>query len=266
MKRFSLGFIGAALLLLLLPLTLSSCIIACGCSGPPTGWTPSPNTPQVAVAAFAQFAAGTGSPQPSGLEALLMNQGSDHPLFEVSGPYVDGVADAHTAVVLEWLAVDSLPNSTDVTVTAGQAEATATSFIGERDEDTTGLTATTTLRPGVATSEYVVTWVGPVASDPGFSVFINPSTGAAFAFADQRFGVQLVPPSIGGAAAGKLAVAKVAAPGDVVVSASLQFSFDDPTWDVQLAEPGATTSAPPEHGADVSVDAVTGAVTVSKTY
>jgi hypothetical protein len=265
MKRFGLGLALAASLLFVVPLTVGGCNISCACTTTPDpNWTPPPKTTQDAVTAVAKFAAGTSGTEPTGLEAVLANQYSDHPIFEVSGPTVDGVADGKTGVVLEWLLVASLPDSTDVAISDGQAEATATSFIRERNIDTTGLTATSTLRPGGATSEYVVTWVGPVANSPGFSVFINPSTGAAFAFADQRFGVQMVPPSIGAAAAGRLAIATVSTPGEVVLSTDFQFNYEAPTWEVQLATPSATASAEPEHWADVSVDAVTGTVTVSK--
>lgn len=265
MRHFSLGMLGAALLLLLLPLALSSCFPVCGCLPPPgSNWTLPPATAEEAVAAVAKLAVASRTEQTS-LRAVPADAGTGQPVFVVTGPTFDGVVDTQTGVVLEWLAVGSLPDSKDAAVSADQAQSTATSFLGTADRDTTDLTVATTLRPGSATSAYVVTWTTPGATE-GMSVYINPSTGVAFAFVDPRFGIQPTPPTIGAAAAGKVAIAAVSTPGEVVTSTAFHFGLGNPTWEVTLAVPNATPSALPVHGASVSVDAVTGTATIGNQH
>ena len=55
-------------------------------------------------------------------------------------------------------------------------------------------------------------------------------------------------------------------PGQVVTSADFRFDLEHPYWDVSVEVPNPTASAAPEHGAFVSVDAVSGVVTVGKSY
>jgi hypothetical protein len=266
MRRFGARLAAVALLLGLLPLTAGACNISCACaSTPDPNWTPAPVSAQEAVAAAAKFAAGTTGAQPSSLQASLGNAGQDHPLYTVSGPTVGAVVDAQGGLVLEFVQVDALPDSNEVAVSSADALARATAFLGDRWRDTGILVPTTTLQSG-ATSAYIVTWADQSGGAGQISVSINPSSGTVFAFVDQRFGVQFVPPSIGAAAAGRLALAAVSTPGEVVVSTDFQFWFDSATWSVTLATPGSSASAAPEHGAMVDVDAVTGTVTVAKNW
>ena len=113
---------------------------------------------------------------------------------------------------------------------------------------------------------YLVSWADEVSDAAGPSVSVNPSSGAPFAFIDGRFGVTPVPPSIGVEEAGRLVIAAVSRPGQVVVSADFRFDLEHPSWDISLALPNPTASAAPEHGAFVSVDAVSGATTVGKDF
>lgn len=268
MRRFGAGLAALVLLLGLLPLTLSSCYITCGCaSTPDPNWTPPPVSAAEAVAAAAKFAAGSTETQPSGLEATLTSASADskHALYAVQGPTVGAVVDAHGGLVLEYVQIDAIPDSNDVTISSAEAEARTTSFLSDRGWVTGILVATTTLRSG-ATSVYEVTWAAQSGGAGQISVSVNPSSGTPFAFVDERSGVQLVPPSIGATAAGRLALAAVSTPGDVVLSTDFRFDLAHPYWDINLATPSATATAAPEHGASVSVDAVTGAVTVGKSY
>lgn len=205
MRRLGAKLAAVALLLGLLPPTAGACNISCACaSTPDPNWTPPPVSAQEAAKATAAFAAGSAGTQPSGLEAALTYSGQDHPLYVVSGPTVGAVVDARSGLVLEFVQVDALPDSGEVTISSAEAQARGTSFLSDRGRDTGILVATTALQGG-ATSAYVVTWSDKSGGAGQISVSVNPSSGTPFAFADQRFGVQLVPPSIGAAAAARLA-------------------------------------------------------------
>lgn len=266
MRRFRGGHAAMALLLCLLPLTLNACDIGCACALPPTrppGWTPPPVSAQDAVTATAAFAAGTTGTQPGSLVAELTYPGDGDPVYTVVSPTVDAVVEAQTGLVVEFVAVDALPDSNEVAVTGVDAQARATSFLADRDRGTGILVATTALKSG-ATSAYVVTWADKNGDAGQISVSVNPSTGTPFAFVDERFGVQFVTPSIGAAAAGRLALAAVSMPGALVLADDFDFGLGDATWQVSLAVPSTTESDVYVHGAAVEVDAVTGAVTIEK--
>jgi len=183
---------------------------------------------------------GSTGTQPGDLAAYMGYASEDpkRPLFAVHGSSVDAIVDAIGDMVIEYVQVDAIPDSPDVAITSADAQAQATSFLSDRDRDTGILLATTTLQSGAA-SAYVVTWADKSGGAGQISVWVNPSTGTPYAFADQRFGVQFVPPSISAAEAGRLALATVSAPGEVVLSADLQLGFDSATWSVALGTPGA---------------------------
>jgi hypothetical protein len=263
MRRLGAKLAAVALLLGLLPLTAGACNISCACaSTPDPNWTPPPVSAQDAAKATAAFAAGSAGTQPSGLEAALYS-GQDHPLYVVSGPTVGAVVDARSGLVLEFVQVDALPDSSEVAISSAEAQARATSFLSDRGRDTGILVATTALQGG-ATSPYVVTWSDKSGGAGQISVSVNPSSGTPFAFADQRFGVQFVPPSIGAAAARRLALAAVSMPGALVLANDFDFGLADATWQVSLGVPSTTESDVYVHGAAVEVDAVTGVVTIGK--
>ncbi len=268
MGRLIARLAAVTLLLGLLPLTAGACDIGCACALPPTrppGWTPPPVSEQDAATATAEFAAGPTGTQPGGLVAELTYSSDGHPVYTVVSPTVDAVVEAQTGLVVEFVLVDALPDSSVAAVSSAAAQARATSFLSDRSRDTGILVATDTLQSG-ATSAYVVTWADKSGGAGQISVSVNPSTGTPFAFVDQRFGVQFVPPSIGAAAAGRLALAAASTAGDVVLSTDFQFGFDSASWSVTLGPPGAGASATPDHGAVVDVDAVTGSVAVAKSW
>jgi hypothetical protein len=267
MKRVSLGLAGAAMLLVLLPLTLSSCYITCGCtSTPDPNWTPPPVTASDAAWNASKYAAGIGGTQPTDLVASLAYASPDHPVYVVTGAKVSAIVDSKSGLVLELVVMAELPNSKDATISSDAAQAAATKFLADHFLDVDGLAATTRLQDGTATSAYVTTWTGPGFDAPGVSVWVNSSGGAAFAVADQRHGVQLTPPSIGREAAGRLALASVSTPGMAVMSADFMFNLANSAWAVNLATPGPTGDTAPEHGAYVEVDAVTGKTTAGTSY
>jgi hypothetical protein len=266
MRRLGARLAAVALLLGLLPLTAGACNISCACTTPPThppGWTPPPVSTNEAVVAAAAFAAGTTGAHPSGLQASPTYSSEGHPAYTVVSPTVDAVVEAQTGLVVEFVLMDALPDSSDVAISSADALARATAFLGDRSRDTGILVATTTLQGG-ATSAYIVTWADQSGGAGQISVSVNPSSGTVFAFVDQRFGVQFVPPSIGAAAAGRLALAAVSMPGALVLAKDFDFGLGDATWQVSLGVPSTTESDVYVHGAAVEVDAVTGAVTIEK--
>jgi hypothetical protein len=269
MRHRALMLVGV-MVVTLLPMTVSGCGITCACAiTPDPNWTPPPVTAQDSEAAVAKFATGAGF-DATGLVASLDFSTPDHPVYEVSGDNAAGVVDGHSALVLEFVVTGDLPNTKDVTVSADAALTAATALLKATGRYAEGLSSTTTLQDGTATSVYVVTWSGQGFDAPGISVSVNPSSGKAFAFADLRWSVPLVVPAIGAAAAGRLAIAAAPTSGLTVQSAELQFGSGAASWTVTLGAPGtsgATASASAsDHGAIVNVDAVSGAVTVAKSY
>lgn len=261
------SFLGcAAIVLVPLALGLAGVFVAatilphgaCGCaSTPDPNWTPPPVSSQQAVNAAAKFAAGGAAAQPTGLDASLVNLDRDHAAYVVSSPIVDVVVDGHSAAVLEYVLVDSMPDTDSGAVSSDAALKAAAAFLDYRGVGTAGMTAAVDRHAGGGTYFYAATWTGDGKDAAGLSVLVNPSSGAVFAFVDQRFGTHMVAPTIGAAAATKVARGAVSTPGLVVEAADFQFWPGGSTWDIQL-------TAPPDHFAYVSVDAVTGAVTVGK--
>jgi hypothetical protein len=265
MRHRALLLVGVAILTLL-PLTVSGCWVACGCLlTPDPNWTAAPLNAQEAASAAAKFGAGTGT-LPTDLVASLVYTSDAHPYYVVSGPTSRGVVDARGGLVLEWVVVDSLPDSSDVVVSTPDAQNRAATYLSDRGWSTDSMNPATTLRPGGGVTTYVVTWAGQGFDAPGMSVLVNPSSGTVFAFVDEREGVQLTAPSIGAAEAGKLALAASPTAGLVVLSTNLQFDLGQPSWTVSLGSADTIGSAPPTHGAVLTVDAVTGATTVGETY
>jgi len=249
-------------LLAVMPVAFGGCDIGCACTLPDPNWTAQPVSADDSIAAAAKFAAGSSGTAPAGLTATLTSTGLSHPMYYVSGPTVAALVDSWGGLLLEYVDLGAVPDSTDSTITAAQAQATAASFLSDRGWYTGILVAEPELRPGGPTAAYVVRWVAAAGAAEQMSVWVNPATGKPFAYADQRYGVQLVPPSIGAAAAGRLAVAAVTTPGMTVVSADFHFGFDHPAWSVVLESPAAAAGATPEHAATVSIDATTGTATV----
>ena len=264
MRRFSFGALGAVLLMVLLPLTLSSCWIACGCvSTPDPNWTPLPVSATEAQAEVAKFTAGKTGVTPEGLAATSFTAGNAKALFRVDGPTVtDAVVDAYGGLVIEWFDRGRLPDSAEVGVSSEQAQSTAATFIGDRGRYLDGLQVTTALRQTGSTSAYVVTWLSYSPGALGMSVFVNASTGVPFAFADQQFNVVVAPPVIGADAAGRLAVAAVSTPGEAVTSTEFTFDLENPSWTVHLAVPSSGAGASATQAVDVTVNAATGVAKV----
>jgi hypothetical protein len=264
MRRVSVGALGAVLLMVLLPLTLSSCWIACGCvSTPDPNWTPLPESATDAQAGVAKFAAGRTGVTPEGLTTTAITSGQAKALFRVEGPTVtDAVVDAYSGMVIEWFDLGRLPESAVGEVSSDQAQTTATTFIGDRGRYLDGLKVTTTLRQTGSTSAYVVTWLSYSPGAQGMSVFVNGSSGEPFAFVDEQFNVVLVPPVIGAGAAGRLAVAAVSTPGEAVASTEFKFDLENPSWTVHLAVPGSGAGASSTQAVDVTVNAATGVAKV----
>lgn len=249
--------LAAAAGLLALPLTFTACGSTCGCaSTPDPNWTPPPVTAQQALDETGKFVQADGSSQPAGLQASLVPFGKGL-VYVVSSLTVDAVVDADTETVLEYVLVDAMPNSVGLATSADSARTTAASFLKARGLDTVGMAATVVNHSAGGAADYVVTWTAPAWDPAGVSVLVNPSSGAVFAFVDERFGVAIIAPTIGATAATTLAKGAAAIPGLVLQSADFRFGPDGSSWDILM-------TADPDHFAAVTVDAVTGAATVNK--
>ncbi|MGD0248429.1 MAG: hypothetical protein ABSB75_05175, partial [Candidatus Limnocylindrales bacterium] len=94
------------------------------------------------------------------------------------------------------------------------------------------------------------------------------SSGVAFVFLDLRMQLSLALPIVGRDRASELAIAAFGVPGETVTSADLTIDFytgsQRSVWAVGLGVPTPTQADVFEHGALVSVDAVTGLATVVK--
>ena len=119
---------------------------------------------------------------------------------------------------------------------------------------------------GVAT--YEVEWKESGTQAGKFDVWVNASTGSVFAFVDLRMQLNLTAPVLGQERATGLAIAALGIPGETVTSAELAITFaagsQQSLWEVGLGVPTATQADVFEHGALVSVDAVTGETTTIK--
>jgi hypothetical protein len=265
MRRFAIRLAAIALLLGLMPFTLGGCGITCACVAPADpNWTPPPMSDADARQAVVKFATAEGGASPAGLTSALDLAGQDRPIYTVVGETVAGIIDANTGLLLEFVQLDALPHSADTTVSATAAQASATRFLSHHDRYSGTLVASTTLQTSKATSAYVVSWAEKGGA-PQLSVWIDPSSGTPFAFADQRHGVAVSPPIVGRGAAVRLAMAAVTTPDLEFAAADLRFDFAHPYWDVGL-QSHVSGDVAPEHGAAVSVDAVTGAVTIGKSW
>ena len=264
MRRFSLGALGAVLLLIMLPLTLSSCWISCGCvSTPDPNWTPLPVSAAEAQAEVAKFTAGKTGVAPEGLVVTPFTAGQAKALFRVEGPTVtDAVVAAYGGLVVEWFDRSRLPESGDVAISSDQAQATAATFLGDRGRYLDGLQVTTTLRQTGPTSAYVVTWLsyspgarGCRSSSMPPPVSRSPSpTSNSMSCLFHRWSAPMRPESSPSP--------RVSTPGEAVASTDFNFDLENPSWTVHLAVPGSGAGASATKPVDVTVNAVTGVAKV----
>jgi hypothetical protein len=255
-KRFALGPVAAVLLLILLPLTLSSCDITCGCaSTPDPNWTPAPVNAQQASQDAAKFAS-----VPSTSAAIVAGLDGRY-FYRATATNVLAFVDAESGFVLELVFTDQMPNDTTASKTEADARGAAEVFMSGVGMATEGMTESVQLKTVAGVSAYEIIWNDAGGVHAGkFEVSVNAATGSVFAYVDLRMQLALTPPIVGSARATTLAIAAAGMPGGVARSVSFGIDFatgaELSAWAVTVGVPGTTTVSV------VAVDAVTGTVTV----
>jgi hypothetical protein len=192
------------------------------------------------------------------------------PFYQATATDIVAVVDAESGDVLEVVLEDRMPSNATVSMTSGDARTAAEGFLQHAGLSDEGFVESVQVvnRGGVAA--YEVLWKDTSATAaPRFQVLVNASTGAAFAFVDLRMQLKLTAPLVGKGRATDLALAAVDIPGEAAISADLLISFpasgsQESVWQVGMGVPTATQADVYEHGALVSVDAVTGQATIVK--
>jgi uncharacterized membrane protein YkoI len=259
MKRVGVILAGA-ILLALLPFGVSGCAITCGCSSTPDpNWTPPPITADEA-ATYAAKAAGAPF-----ISAQLRGGLSGRPFYEADAANAVAFVDAESGLVLEVVLEDRMPNDDAVSVARADAQTAAEAFLHRTGMSTEGFTESAQVVHQAGIAAYEVDWNDPTK----FQILVNASSGSVFAFVDLRMQLNLIAPIVGQARATDLAVAALGVPGETVTSVDLTIDFTASgsqvsAWAIGLGVPTATQADLYEHGALVSVDAVTGQATIVK--
>lgn len=151
MKRLGLGFLGAALLLILLPLTLSSCAITCACTTPPAPGTPLPISADQAAANADKVAGATGMTAEYG--GIL----DWTPYYRASSGGTIAYVDAVSGAVFDVILIDQMPNDAAASPTRAGAQTAAKAFMAQTGLSTNGLTESAALKTVAEVSAYDVT-------------------------------------------------------------------------------------------------------------
>ena len=263
MRSFRLGTLAAALLLLLLPLVVSSCYITCACdSTPDPNWTPPPIGADEAGVYAAKVA---GVPSMTAVEVSGLN---GRPFYRATADNTVAFVDAaEGGDVLEVIAIDRMPEAATTEPPTAVAKSAADAFMARTGSSTADLTESSELKTVSGVSAYDFTWTDSLGSAK-FTISVNPSTQAVFAYADLRMQRPLTLPILGQNRATAIAVAARNVPGDQVNSSSLTVDFSTgaqvSTWDVSMGVPIADGSQTIEQKFVVRVDASTGATTTVK--
>jgi hypothetical protein len=269
MRRVALILAGATLLALL-PISVSGCGITCACTSPPDlNRTPPPIGADEAAASAAKYAG-----VPSMVAQLEMGL-SGRQFYEATEAtanvaYAVAIVDAESGMVLEVVHRDQMPNDGAVSIAIGDARTAAEAFLQRVGLSTEGFVESAQAISQAGVAAYQVDWQHPArVSTPKFRLLVNASTGAVFAFVDLRMQLGLTAPLIGRNRATQQAIASLGVPGETVTSADLMIDFTASdsqvsTWSIGLGVPSATQADVYEHGALISVDAVTGQATIVK--
>jgi hypothetical protein len=262
MRHLGLRLAAVAVLLGLMPVALGGCNISCACTTPPYAGTPPPISIDQAQAAVVKFAAGGGLAEPAGLELSLGPGVEGSSIYTVVGPTAAAIVAAESGLVLEFVQLDALPSSAEVSISSEQALSIATAYLSDRGRSTGILLASSMPQTSKSTSVFVVSWGDTAGGKPQVSVWVERSSGKPFAFADQRYGLNFAPPIVGKSAAGMLALAAVTTPGLEITEADFRFDVAHPYWEITLQSPPVDGIT--EHMAAIDIDTVTGAATVLK--
>ncbi|MGD0019653.1 MAG: hypothetical protein ABSD62_10405 [Candidatus Limnocylindrales bacterium] len=264
MRRFGAGLAALVLLMGLLPFTLSSCYIACGCATPPDqNQTPPPIQAEDAATSAAKLA---GVPA---MTADLTGGAGGRLFYRATAANTVAFVDAISGIVVEVVLEDRLPDNATVSATTAGASTAAETFMQRTGLDTASLTESARLTRQAGVAAYDVEWKESGGGGATrFAVSVNASTGSVFAYVDLRMQLSVTAPIVGQARATELAIAALSVPGEQVTSAELAIDFatgaQASAWEVGLGVPSPTQADVFEHGALVRVDAVTGEATIVK--
>jgi hypothetical protein len=261
--------LAGAVVLSLLPLTVSGCGNTCGCAATPDpNWTPEPITAQEA-AIFGAKAAGRGAVDDPSMTAVPVSGPTGRAFYRATAANTLAFVDAVSGIALEVVLEDRMPNDATVAASTADGRTAAEAFMQRAGMGTEGLSESAQLIRQAGVAAYDVEW--KESGDSGvakFDVWVNPSTGFVFAFVDLRMKLSVSAPIIGQLKATELAIAALGIPGETVTSAELAIDFatgsQASAWQIGLGGPTATQADVFEHGALVRVDAVTGETTIVK--
>jgi hypothetical protein len=261
MGRLRVGSVAAALLLFLLPLTLSSCDW-CGClHTPDPNWTPAPIGSDEAAIYAAKIA---GVPTMTAVESSGLN---GRPFYWATADNTLAFVDAEGGIVLEVVLIDQMPEAATTEPPTAGAKSAADAFMTRTGLSTADLTESSELKTVAGVSAYDFTWTDSLSSAK-FMISVNPATEAVFAYADLRMDLPLALPILGHDRATAIAVGARNVPGDQVNSATLRVDFSSGAqvsiWDVSMGVPTVDGSQTVEQKFVVRVDALTGATTIVK--
>jgi hypothetical protein len=173
MKRLGLGIMGGALLMFLLPMTLSSCAITCGClTTPDPNWTPAPIAPGLAAQDAAKIA---GVPS---MTVQLVPGLNGRQFYRATAPDVIAFVDAISGTVLEVVFMETMPGSV--------APSVPTPTDGPTDTDTRRAAEAFMTGRGMPTMGMDAAQVTSV------EFAIDFSSGAQLSTSDLRLGAALV--------------------------------------------------------------------------
>jgi len=260
--------LAGAVVLSLLPVTVSGCSITCGCSATADpNWTPAPVTAQEA-SIYAAKMAGRGTIDDPPMTAVPISGAHGRTLYEATAVNTLGLVDVASGFVVEVVLEDRMPSDSSVSASTSDARSAAEAFMQRAGMDAEAFSESVQLIRQAGVAAYKVDWKESGTQAGKFDVWVNASTGSVFAFVDLRMQLNLTAPVLGQERATGLAIAALGIPGETVTSAELAITFaagsQQSLWEVGLGVPTATQADVFEHGALVSVDAVTGETTTIK--
>ena len=248
--------LAGAVVLSLLPVTVSGCGITCACAATADpNWTPEPITAQEA-SIYAAKMAGRGTIDDPPMTAVPINGAHGRTLYEATAVNTLGLVDVASGFVVEVVLEDRMPSDSPVSASTSDARSAAEAFMQRAAMDTEAFSESVQLirQAGVAT--YQVDWKESGTQAGKFDVWVNASTGSVFAFIDLRMQLNLTAPIVGRERATALAITALGVPGETVTSAELAIDFATGSqlsaWQVGFVS------------RTVRVDAVTGATTIAK--
>ena len=262
--------LAGAVVLSLLPLTVSGCSITCGCAATADpNWTPAPVTAQEA-SIYAAKMAGRGTIDDPPMTAVPISGAYGRTFYEATTVNTLGLVDVASGFVVEVVLEDQMPSDSSVSASPSDARSAAETFVQRAGMDTEAFLESVQLIRQAGVAAYQVAWKdsGGTLADK-FAVWVNASTGSVFAFVDLRIQLNLAAPIVSRATAIGLAIAALGVPGEMATSSDLTITFpltgfQISSWDVGLGIPTATQPDVFEHGALVRVDAVSGETTIVK--